>query len=61
MKRVVVTSSTTAVNDPPAKPTVFNAEDWNEGALSNVRKLGHGSKGIDKYSASKMLAEKGRL
>lgn len=65
IKRIVVTSSTTAVNDLPSKPTKFTAEDWNDKSVEEVigtaGKPGKGrnATGMYKYKASKTLAERG--
>lgn len=61
IKRVVITSSTVSVNAPPSTPTVFSEVDWNEVAPANVEKLGREADNLEKYSASKTLAEKGKF
>jgi len=58
VKRIVVTSSTAAVNEAPSKPTVFTSKDWNETAVQIVQDLGREASGPHKYKASKTLAEK---
>lgn len=66
VKRIVVTSSTTAVNDAPTGPTHYTENDWNDASVLEVygNKLGHGpgrreASGMYKYKASKTLAERG--
>jgi nucleoside-diphosphate-sugar epimerase len=59
VKRVIVTSSTAAIFHSINKPTVYTENDWNDNVISRVEKSGREAKGMDKYSASKTLAEKG--
>jgi len=59
VKRIVVTSSTAAVNDLPSEPSVYSEDNWNEIAISKVEELGREATGMYKYKASKALAEKG--
>ena len=60
IKRIVVTSSTTAVGLTLRAERQYTEEEWNEPALKEVRELGKEASGRAKYSASKTLAEKGR-
>ncbi|KAI0646157.1 NAD-P-binding protein [Trametes meyenii] len=61
VKRVIITSSTASVITPPlvdAEPRVFDERDWNEYSLEHVRERGRAANGLDKYCASKVLAER---
>lgn len=58
VKRIVVTSSTAAVMDPPSKPTTFSEKDWNMGSVKAVEEKGKKSEPMEIYRASKTLAEK---
>ena len=59
VKRIVVTSSTVAVGLSPRPGRQYTEEEWNEPALKAVRELGKDADGFSKYSASKVLAERG--
>jgi nucleoside-diphosphate-sugar epimerase len=59
VKRVVVTSSTVAIFHTIDRQTIYTENNWSDAVVSRVYKLGREAKGIDKYSASKTLAEKG--
>lgn len=59
VRRIVVTSSTVAVNTFPSSPEVYDETNWNETATANVEKLGRDANNMEKYCASKTLAEKG--
>ena len=62
MQRIVITSSTGAVNTLPlSKPTVFSEQDWNTKSVEEVEKMGNKSGPAIAYCASKTLAEKGVL
>ncbi|THH07730.1 hypothetical protein EW145_g3173, partial [Phellinidium pouzarii] len=56
-KRVVVTSSTAAIEDPTSKG-MLSEKDWNEGDIVSVREKGRDATQVAKYRASKSLAEK---
>jgi len=59
VKRVVITSSTAAVIDPNAKlPNTFSEKDWNIGSGERIKEKGREATQLDKYRASKALAEK---
>ncbi|KAI0325903.1 NAD-P-binding protein [Cubamyces sp. BRFM 1775] len=61
IKRVVITSSTGAVAETlrtPEETHVYTEEEWNDYALDMVTKLGKAAPGTEKYSASKVLAER---
>lgn len=66
MKRVIYTSSTgtikrTAVTETPEPVTrVYSEEDWNEECLDLIQKFGKDTHPVDKYHASKVLAERGK-
>ncbi|KAG8893630.1 methylglyoxal reductase (NADPH-dependent) gre2, partial [Tulasnella sp. 408] len=59
VKRVVVTSSTSALVHPlnPVARTITEA-DWNDETVDLVREKGKAASGGDKYAASKVLAER---
>jgi nucleoside-diphosphate-sugar epimerase len=59
VKRIVVTSSTVAVSLAPRPGRQYTEEEWNEPAVKAVRELGKDAHGLAKYSASKVLAERG--
>jgi len=58
VRRIVVTSSCAAVQSFLPEPKRFSEVDWNEQAIEEVKKKGKDSSQIDKYFASKTLAEK---
>ena len=58
VKRVVVTSSCTAIASPTSEPKIVNEDDWNEDAVREVREKGREASQIEKYRASKTLAER---
>ncbi|EKM51496.1 uncharacterized protein PHACADRAFT_199005 [Phanerochaete carnosa HHB-10118-sp] len=61
VRRVVVTSSCSAVltEDPDlTKSHTFSEVNWNEAAIQDVRENGRNAEPIDKYHASKALAER---
>jgi len=57
VKRVVVTSSIAAINEPKDKPYVFTEADWNNSDPKKVEEKGRDAEGGSKYQASKTLAE----
>ncbi|KAI0367231.1 D-lactaldehyde dehydrogenase [Pilatotrama ljubarskyi] len=61
VKRVIITSSCAAVMTPPQAglpPRVFDENDWNEWSVQHVREKGREANPMDKYRASKVLAER---
>ncbi|KAI0777493.1 NAD-P-binding protein [Trametes elegans] len=66
VKRVVITSSCTAVMTPPHPPApgvppqarVFSEHDWNEYSVEEVRTKGRAALPMDKYRASKVHEER---
>lgn len=64
VKRVVITSSSAAVvdlpepHDPPRSKT-FTEKDWNLGSERVVNEQGREAPQLEKYRASKTLAERG--
>jgi nucleoside-diphosphate-sugar epimerase len=58
VKRVIVTSSCAAVLHVSPEPKTFSEKDWNEQAPKEVEELGRGAQVMQKYRASKTLAER---
>ncbi|RSH88695.1 methylglyoxal reductase (NADPH-dependent) gre2 [Saitozyma podzolica] len=59
ISRIVITSSVAAVINSDIKPPHhFDEKDWNTISIPACEKLGRGATGVDKYRASKTLAEK---
>jgi len=58
VKRIVVTSSCAAVLEIPPSPRKFSELDWNQQALKEVEEKGRNALVMNKYRASKTLAEK---
>lgn len=58
MKRIVVTSSCASVLTQLTEPRVFDETSWNERSPKAVEELGKKAAPIDKYRASKTLAER---
>jgi len=58
VKRVVVTSSCAAVLEIPSTPRTFSETDWNNQAIKEVEEKGRDALVMNKYRASKTLAEK---
>ena len=58
IKRLVYTSSTAAILSVVPKPRVWSEEDWNTTSLKEVEEKGKDASPIDKYRASKVLAER---
>ncbi|KII86215.1 hypothetical protein PLICRDRAFT_114782 [Plicaturopsis crispa FD-325 SS-3] len=59
VKRVVVTSSCAAVLTPTSPVgTTYTDEDWNKSSVETTEKLGRAAPVMEKYRASKTLAEK---
>ena len=59
VKRVVITSSAVAILELGHLGKIFNEEDWNEKSVNDVKASGRKAENMDKYFASKTLAEKG--
>ena len=57
MKRVVITSSVAAVT--VQDEGLFDETSWNESSPKEIREKGRAASVVDKYCASKALAEKG--
>jgi len=60
VKRIVVTSSCASVMSPPAIPTKYSEEDWNEISPEEVEEQGSKAPPMTIYRASKALAERGK-
>ncbi|KAF9064341.1 hypothetical protein BDP27DRAFT_1384769 [Rhodocollybia butyracea] len=58
VRRIVVTSSTAAINSILPERKVFTELDWNEQAIEEVQQKGKNASQVSKYRASKTLAEK---
>ncbi|KAI0153672.1 dihydrokaempferol 4-reductase [Pestalotiopsis sp. NC0098] len=62
VKRIVVTSSNAAITDPSRDastgPIVFTEKDWNESSVATCNLRGREAPAMEKYRASKVLAEK---
>ncbi|KAF9647543.1 NAD(P)-binding protein [Thelephora ganbajun] len=58
IKRIVILSSTAAISNAPNPGKVYTEEDWNDVAIKAVEEHGKAASGDEKYSASKMRAEK---
>ncbi|KAI1798372.1 NAD(P)-binding protein [Ganoderma leucocontextum] len=58
VKRVVLTSSCTAIAAPGMEGATVDERDWNEGSIQEVRTKGRAAHPIDKYRASKTLSER---
>lgn len=58
MKRVVITGSVRAIQEPHDAPYTFSARDWNDHAVREVERLGGAASADLKYAASKTLAER---
>lgn len=58
IRRVVITSSTAAILTFQDAPRIFSEEDWNEAVVEAVRTQGIAANSIEKYCASKVLAER---
>lgn len=59
VKRIVITSSVSAIIEPKDQvPYTFTESDWNEDSPRNVEKYGAKATNLDKYNASKTLAER---
>lgn len=60
IKRVVILGSSASVGlyqKEKDKPSVFTEDDWNEESVKKVEQLGRDASGLDKYGASKAMAE----
>ncbi len=58
VRRVVLTSSCTAVAEPGTEGATVDERDWNERSIREVRTKGRAAHAIDKYRASKTLSER---
>ncbi|KAI0674143.1 NAD-P-binding protein [Trametes maxima] len=58
VKRVVLLSSCAAIAGPGTEPRVVDETCWNDEAVQNVHAKGKKALGMDKYRASKTLAER---
>ncbi len=58
VKRVILTSTGTAIASPTAEPRTVDESDWNETAVREVREKGREASQIETYRASKTLAER---
>ncbi|KAI0325591.1 NAD-P-binding protein [Cubamyces sp. BRFM 1775] len=61
VKRIVFTSSISAVADvilPPTKTVIRTEDDWNSTSVEIVEKTGKAAPGVDKYSTSKVKSER---
>ncbi|KAJ8089397.1 hypothetical protein PM082_014645 [Marasmius tenuissimus] len=58
VKRVIITSSCTAISGSTYKPTIFDEENWNDESVRETEEQGREASGLTKYRASKTLAEK---
>ena len=58
VQRIVVTSSCASVLTPLTEPRLFSEEDWNEASVARVRAEGRVAPAVEKYRASKTLAER---
>lgn len=58
VKRVVYTSTCGAVRESLTTPKQFSEADWNERAVAEVRTRGREAGQLEKYQASKVLAER---
>ncbi|EIN05399.1 D-lactaldehyde dehydrogenase [Punctularia strigosozonata HHB-11173 SS5] len=58
VKRIVVTSSCAAVLHQDPNPITYSEKDWNEQAAKEVEEKGRDAAAMQKYRASKTLAEK---
>ena len=58
VKRIVVTSSCGSIFEDLPEPKTFSEADWNERAIREVETKGAAASAVDKYCASKTLAER---
>jgi hypothetical protein len=59
VKRIVITSSITAILRFEAAPITVTEADWGNMFVEQVKQYGKDATAMAKYSASKVLAEKG--
>ncbi|KAF8987069.1 D-lactaldehyde dehydrogenase [Cyathus striatus] len=57
IKRVIYTSTIGAVMRKVAEPTLLSEKDWNDESIKEVEELGKDASVIEKYMASKTIAE----
>jgi nucleoside-diphosphate-sugar epimerase len=61
VKRIIFTSSTSAIMYKSSEPLILTEEDWGGlQGVEEVKRLGRASPAIAKYRASKTLAERGK-
>ncbi|KAL0574028.1 hypothetical protein V5O48_001175 [Marasmius crinis-equi] len=58
VQRIVITSSCAAIGMMRDKPEVFDEKNWNDYAVQLTEEQGRKALGVNKYRASKTLAEK---
>ncbi|EJD46141.1 NAD(P)-binding protein [Auricularia subglabra TFB-10046 SS5] len=58
VKRVLITGSVKAVQQPHDAPYTYSSRDWNDDAVAEVARLGREASAESKYAASKTLAER---
>ena len=58
VRRIVVTSSCATIRDVATEPRVYSEADWNESAVPKVQAVGRAATQMEKYYASKILAER---
>ena len=58
VKRVIVTSTVGSIIELGPEPRVFSEKDWNERSIREVNEKGSAAHPLDKYCASKTLAER---
>ena len=58
VQRIAITSSCAAVLTPSPQPGLFSEDDWNEASIKNTEAQGRDATPIEKYRASKTLAER---
>lgn len=58
VKRIILTSSCAAIINPTTEPRVLDETVWNEASVRECREKGRDASPLDKYRASKTLAER---
>ena len=58
VKRIIITSSIVTMANPSVIPAVVDENDWNVWSVEEVRTKGRNANALDKYRASKVLAER---
>ncbi|CEL07001.1 hypothetical protein ASPCAL10168 [Aspergillus calidoustus] len=59
--RIVITSSCAAILDTSDEEVTVSEDDWNDQRVRECEIHGRNAVGLAKYSASKVLAERGEL